>query len=86
MKHRILQFLIALDQCLNCFVSLFIGGGWADETFSARCWRCGEIEGSKTWKVARKVVDTIMKPIEKDHCRISFLDEKMRRQAPVEER
>ena len=52
LKHRLYQIIIALDQLFNalCF-------GWADETFSARCWR--QRRKNKFWSVARKLVDLI---------------------------
>ena len=84
MNPRIFQLLIALDQTANTAVSLFIGGGWADETLSARCWRQGEIEGVQGWKRAQRIVDTIMRS--PTHCRDSFTHCRQRAYSPPEER
>ena len=50
LKHRAYQIIIALDQLFNA-----LAFGWADETFSARCWR--QRHKNRFWKVARRVVD-----------------------------
>ena len=52
LKHRLYQFVIAFDQLFNviCF-------GWADETFSARCWR--QREKNRFWAFACKAVNVV---------------------------
>ena len=72
---RIKQFLLSIDQVGNCFIGLFIGGGWADETFSARCWR----ERRMGWI---KFLDYF----EADHCKLSFESERDRRHSPPKNR
>ena len=52
LKHRAYQIVIALDQLFNA-----LAFGWADETFSARCWR--QRHKNRFWKVARRVVDLL---------------------------
>lgn len=69
------QLLIALDQTGNCLIGLVIGGGWADETWSARCWRERRVRWIKFFDW-----------FEKDHCRLSYDSERLRMQSPPEER
>ena len=68
------QAAVAFDQLLNTLC-----GGWADETFSARCWRLRE--SGRGWRWARKAVDGIMF-WEKDHCRSSYENELRRGHLP----
>ena len=77
-KGRLLQAAIAFDQFINCFVSLFIGGGWADETISARMWRN---RAMPWWRGARWLVDKLFwwQP---NHCYQSFVSELQRNQLP----
>ncbi|MGZ4953585.1 MAG: hypothetical protein ACXV8Q_00615 [Methylobacter sp.] len=72
---RFKQLLVAIDQALNCVVSVFIGGGWADETWSARCWR----EKRTQWI-------QFLNLFENNHCQLSFNSERERMQSPPEER
>jgi hypothetical protein len=69
-----LQFLIALDQLVNTVV-----GGWADETLSARAFRCSP--DKKHWKVTRVVIDGVFF-WQKSHCRDAFASEYHRRHLP----
>lgn len=75
---RPLQTLIALDQVLNTLVS-----GWADETLSARAWRCREQR--RRWRVAHRLIDALFF-WQAGHCERSYLAESMRRQLPAEYR
>ena len=52
LKHRLYQIIIALDQLLNA-----LAFGWADETFSARCWR--QRNENRFWAVMRRLIDTL---------------------------
>ena len=61
------QVLIAADQLLNSLV-----GGWADETFSARCWRLRE--RGRGWAFLRWLVDGVFF-WEREHCRKSYESE-----------
>lgn len=48
------QFAIAIDQALNCLVYILGDGfGMADETLSARLWRCylQELIGPAGWQI-----------------------------------
>lgn len=72
------QAAIAFDQFLNA-----IAGGWADETFSARCWRNGKTH--QGWNAARIAVDTLLF-FDKQHCFESYLSEYERKQLPEEYR
>lgn len=72
------QVAIAVDQLFNALT-----GGWADETFSARCWRNGKTH--KGWNAARITIDTLMF-WEKQHCFQSYISEFERKQLPEEYR
>ena len=69
------QNLIALDQMLNTLI-----GGFADETFSARCWRRRE---NKTWRFWQKLIDAIFF-WQSQHCLQAYQSEQKRRQLPPE--
>lgn len=72
---RAKQVIIAFDQLLNALC-----GGWADETFSSRCWRW-EQSGKRSWP--RKFIDLLFW-WEADHCRESYESERLRLQMPPE--
>lgn len=72
------QVAIAFDQLCNT-----LAGGWADETFSARCWREGKT--SRTWGAARIMVDALLW-FDPQHCFNSYLSEFERKQLPEEYR
>ncbi len=82
-RNRILNILIALDQLLFSLLSL--GSSCPDETFSAACWRW-ESHGLLKGKVLRPCIDFIFLHIFKDinHCKESYLSEKVGRQLPKE--
>jgi hypothetical protein len=71
--HWLKQVGVALDQFLNA-----LAGGWADETFSARCWRHQRLPG---WNLARRVVDGLLF-FDKGHCEASYRSEALRLQSP----
>ena len=79
MKKRILhwlkQVLVAFDQFVNTLI-----GGWADETFSARCWR---LRDRTVWGALRLVVDALLF-FDKNHCEESYKSELLRLQCPPE--
>lgn len=79
------QLALAIDQFLNCLFSVvfFIGGGWADESFSARCWREGKF--SKGWNAVRIGIDVLFW-FDSQHCFSSYLSEAERKQLPEEYR
>jgi hypothetical protein len=70
MTFHLKQAAIAIDQLGNT-----LAGGWADETWSARCWR----EDRKGWIRALEILG-------KDHCFESYIGEQLRLQSPPEER
>lgn len=74
-QHWFKQVLVAFDQFLNTLI-----GGWADETFSARCWRR---RGHPVWGALRMVVDAILF-FDKNHCEASYNSEVSRLQCPPE--
>lgn len=74
---KVFQFLIAVDQVFNT-----IAGGWADETLSARAYRCSD---KSHWRVARKMIDGLFF-WQKEHCRDAYLIETNRQQLPPEYR
>jgi len=51
-KRQFYQTIIAIDQLFNTFVCW----GWADETFSARCWR---LRHRKFWLITGWLVDLV---------------------------
>ena len=73
-SHHTHQIGIALDQLCNTLL-----GGWADETFSSRCWRHRDRPG---WKQLRKIVDCLFF-WEKNHCRESYNSEVKAAQLPA---
>lgn len=77
LRRWLKQVLVALDQALN---ALF--GGWADETFSSRCWRLRHRPG---WGTARRVLDFVAGLLgDKGHCKASYDSEWLRLQCPPE--
>lgn len=69
MKRRILNVLIAVDQLL--YVLITLGNGSPDETMSAAAWRL-ELQGRLAGRVFRPVIDWLFRPIEANHCRLSY--------------
>ena len=65
-RWYIQQVLIAFDQMLNA-----LAGGWADETFSARCHRR---RGDWLWNFYRKIVNGIFF-WQDDHCKQAYINE-----------
>lgn len=75
------QILIALDQLLNTLLFWLPGGTWADETLSARCWRCRD---KQPFKTLQPVIDLLF--FDPAHCVDSYLSERKRSQLPPEYR
>lgn len=67
------NLFIGFDQLLNTLLK-----GWPDETLSARAYRL-DIERGRKWP--RRVIDFILW-FDKDHCRVSYESEILRRQLP----
>lgn len=76
--NRVFQLLLSLDQTFNTFISLFIGGGWADESLSARAYRSRE---HKYWNKAYKAINKIFF-WQTNHCEEAYLAEKNQQQLP----
>ena len=72
MKQRVLNILIALDQLAWVIVTL--GKGEPDETISAAAWRM-EQQGKLAGRILRPLIDLLFRPLERDHCRLSFESE-----------
>lgn len=79
MKRRLLNLFIAIDQLI--YVVLTLGDGYPDETISSALYRT-EQDGKRFGKLFRPVVDWLLSPIEKDHCKVSYYAELNRTQAP----
>ena len=77
LKVRLFNVLVALDQL--AWVVLTLGKGHPDETISAAMWRM-EQEGKIAGRALRPIIDWISRPLEKDHCYLSWLSEKNGRQ------
>jgi hypothetical protein len=68
------QVLIAFDQLANALC-----GGWADETFSSRCWRWHR-DNKRSWPMY--LVDALF--FSKCHCLDSYVSERDRAHFPPE--
>lgn len=85
LSHNFEQALIALDQFLNVVIcSIFEPKEkqWADETFSAHCYRCRD----KTflWKCFYYIVNWLFFWQGGNHCYNAYLSELNRKQLPEE--
>lgn len=81
---RLHQIIIALSQLINTLVP--IDGTWADEMFSAKCWRLRN-KGKGNWGKVAKILDSIwfwqQNP---GHCEICFNEEQQRTSLPEDYR
>ncbi len=68
------QTAIALDQLLSA-----VTGGWADETFSARCWRR---RANPRWQRAVRIVNALFF-WQINHCKEAYDSECVRRHLPL---
>jgi len=80
MRQRLLNIAIALDQLL--WVVLTLGKGMPDETISAAAYRM-EQQGKLAGRVLRPIIDALFRPLERDHCRLSYWSEIMGHQLPT---
>jgi hypothetical protein len=80
MKRRVLHILIAIDQLL--WVVFTLGAGHPDETISAAAWRM-EQQGKLAGRILRPLIDALFRPLERDHCRLSFESEVRGTQLPA---
>jgi hypothetical protein len=75
-REWLYQNLIALDQQIN---TLF--NGKADETISARCYRCND---RNPYKWMEKCINWLYKPLQgPDHCKHAYEKEFNGRQRPA---
>ncbi len=77
LKEQPYQIIIALDQLFNALT-----WGWADETFTARCWRMRE---KPFWAFMRRAVDALFFWDTKEgtkHCQAAFENEQKRIHMP----
>ena len=82
LKEQPYQVIIALDQLANALT-----WGWADETFSARCWR--QRNKNMFWGFMRRLVDMLLFWDTKDgmkHCEWAYENEDKRAQCAPEYR
>jgi hypothetical protein len=81
LSERLFQLAVAADQTVNTFIGLFIGGAWADETWSARVWRM-------QWKKNISTIDWLWRVFfnQSNHCRDAYESERLRRHLPPEYR
>jgi hypothetical protein len=68
-----------LDQTVWVLVTL--GHGSPDETISAAMWRM-ERAGKLAGRLFRPVVDALFYPFEREHCRLSYEAELLRKHLP----
>lgn len=80
MKRRILNILIAIDQLL--WVLFTLGNGMPDETVSAAAWRM-ERQGKLAGRILRPLIDFLFRPLEREHCRLSYESELTGAQLPT---
>lgn len=91
MKHNCKQVLIALDQLVYCFVGCVLSlfnrkiTVYADMTISAQAYRL-EQRGHWYGKVMRCAIDLLFRPIEHEHCRLSYESELNRAHSPADMR
>lgn len=74
---------IAVDQLV--WVLLTLGSGYPDETLSAAMYRWERFASGHrrvVGEIARPVIDFLVRPFGKDHCRLSYESEKYRKQLP----
>lgn len=79
MKRRLLNVLIAVDQLL--WVLATLGNGMPDETISAAAWRM-ERQGKLAGRILRPLIDLLFRPLEREHCRLSYESEVRGAQLP----
>lgn len=72
---RLKQLALVLDQGLNVLC-----GGYADETLSARAYRCRHTKPH--WRATMKAIDWLFF-WQADHCRAAYLSELGRRHLPI---
>lgn len=79
MKKRILNLLIAVDQLI--WVIITLGSGSPDETISSATYR-GWLNNNRVALIAKPVIDFLFLPVERNHCRESYIAEKKNHHLP----
>lgn len=75
------QQIIAINQFIHvCFFFWVPGGTWADESFSAKCWRTRDIN-PRLWRWVDRLFFW-----EPHHCQQAYINESIRRDMPPEVR
>lgn len=72
-RQRLLIMALLVDHAV--LVLLTLGNCQRGETLSASAWRqdqAGRLQG----RIFRPLIDALFRPLEKDHCRVSWLAEK----------
>lgn len=79
LKSWCYHVLIGIDQLLNA-----ITGGYADETFSSRCYRGAILKANpkKRWRFWYTFVNGLF--FDKNHCKTAYESEVNRKQYPTE--
>lgn len=72
MRKRILSILIAFD--IFVFALVTLGGSRRNETISAAAWDM-ECDGKWQGKLFRPLIDLLMTPVERNHCRRAWVKE-----------
>lgn len=71
MKARLLRIIVALD--ILVFALLTLGASKRNETISAAAWSLEQDGKWQGW--SRPFIDWLLAPLERDHCRLSYLTE-----------
>jgi hypothetical protein len=59
------HYLIRLGDALSQLLNVALLNGDANESISGRAHREG-------WRIAERIIDTLFRPLEKDHCRVAY--------------
>lgn len=68
-----IQILVGIDQLVNALLA-----GWADETLSARAWRCRD---KPVGRIATLIINGIFF-WQQNHCKKAYDSERLRQQLP----
>jgi hypothetical protein len=66
----LLTFLVRVDQVV--FAVITLGRALPGETISAAAWQ-GERNGKIMGRLARPVIDWLLRPLQRDHCHQAWL-------------
>lgn len=69
-KHWLLQIAAAVDKVVSGLLTPFSSDYWADETFSARCYRN---RSKLQYLLFMRIIDLIYRPFQgKNHCQNAY--------------